>query len=90
MKILYLTKYPRNAASSRLRSYQYFPYLEKNGFNVTVSPLFNEKYINQLYAKQPISKVNLIRCYLRRFLILFTIKKFDKIVIEKELFPLFF
>jgi glycosyltransferase involved in cell wall biosynthesis len=90
MKILYLTKYPRNAASSRLRSYQYFPYLEKNGFKVTVSPLFNEKYINQLYAKQPISKVNLISCYFKRFLILFTIKKFDKIVIEKELFPYFF
>ena len=60
MKVLYLTKYPRNAASSRLRSYQYFPYLEKNGFKVTVSPLFNEKYITQLYAKEPISKINFL------------------------------
>ena len=90
MKVLYLTKYPRNAASSRLRSYQYFPYLEKNGFKVTVSPLFNEKYITQLYAKEPISKINLISCYYRRFMVLLTIKKFDKIVIEKELFPYFF
>lgn len=90
MKVLYLTKYPRNAASSRLRSYQYFPYLEKNGFKVTVSPLFNEKYISQLYAKQPISKINLISCYFKRVMVLLTIKKFDKVVIEKELFPYFF
>lgn len=90
MKVLYLTKYPRNAASSRLRSYQYFPYLEKNGFQVTVSPLFNEAYINQLYAKQPISKINLINCYLKRLIVLFSIKKYDTIVIEKELFPYFF
>ncbi|NGF56541.1 hypothetical protein G5B00_08430 [Parapedobacter sp. SGR-10] len=33
MKILYLTKYSRNAGSSRLRSYQYFPFLEEQGLS---------------------------------------------------------
>lgn len=90
MKVLYLTKYNRIGASSRLRSYQFFPLLEKEGIAITVQPFFNEKYLNCLYSKQPISKFLIFSFYLNRFLTLFTIHKYDKIVIEKELFPYFF
>jgi len=90
MKILYLTKYSRNGASSRLRSYQYFPLLEKEGLLVTVKPFFDEDYLNNLYSKKKISNLKLVYYYLKRFSILFTIVNYDKVVIEKELFPYFF
>lgn len=90
MKVLYLTKYSRNGASSRLRSYQYFPLLEKEGIAVTVKPFFDEYYLNTLYAKKKTPKLKLATFYLKRFFVLFTLHKYDKVVIEKELFPYFF
>ena len=63
MKILYLTKYSKNGASSRLRSYQYFSLLNKEGIAVTVKPLFDENYLNQLYAKKKITKINLSKFF---------------------------
>lgn len=86
MKILYFTKYSRNAGSSRLRSFQYFPYLEKAGFEVEVSPLFSESYLVRLYAGESTLREAVLG-YGKRFLKLLTAGKFDKIVIEKELFP---
>jgi|SRR5690606_38070049 len=86
MKILYFTKYSRNAGSSRLRSYQYFPYLESAGFQVAVSPLFSEKYLQKLYAGKS-TKMEAVKGYLNRFFALFSVFNYDKIVIEKELFP---
>jgi len=90
MKVLYLTKYSRNGASSRLRSYQYFPLLEKEGILVTVKPFFDEYYLNTLYAKKKIPKIKLATFYFKRFFVLFSLYKYDKVVIEKELFPYFF
>src|SRR5690606_37058873 len=86
MRILYFTKYSRNAGSSRLRSYQYFPYLEAEGMEVEVSPLFSEAYLHQLYAGKS-TKKEAVKGYLRRFLKIFSLGNYDKIIIEKELFP---
>lgn len=86
MKVLYFTKYSRNAGSSRLRSYQYFPFLEKQGIKVEVSPLFSETYLQKLYAGES-TKSEALKGYLKRFLKLFSVRKYDKVVIEKELFP---
>ncbi len=90
MKILYLTKYSKNGASSRLRSYQYFSHLNKEGIAVTIKPFFNENYLNHLYAKKKITNISLLKFYLRRLITLFSVYKYDIIVIEKELFPYFF
>lgn len=90
MKVLYLTKYSRNGASSRLRSYQYFPFLDNEGINITVKPLFDESYLDKLYARQNISKISIIGFYMRRFVVLFSAHKYDRMVIEKEIFPYFF
>ena len=90
MKVLYLTKYSRKGASSRLRSYQYFPFLEAADIYVTVKPFFDEYYIDMIYAKKKINPFKLLRYYFSRFLTLLTLSKYDKIVIEKELFPYFF
>lgn len=74
------------AGSSRMRSYQYFPYLEKAGMKVTVKPFFDDDYLKDFYAgKKNISTV--IKSYLRRFFVLFSVFKYDRVVIEKEIFP---
>jgi len=86
MKILYLTKYTRMAGSSRMRSYQYFPYLEEEGWKVTVKPFFDDAYLKDFYAgKKNVPAV--LKSYIRRFLVLFTVFGYDQIVIEKEIFP---
>lgn len=76
------------AGSSRMRSYQYFPLLEKEGFKITASPFFDDKYLSDFYKgkKNPFS---VIQSYFRRLFALFTVFKYDGIVIEKELFPYF-
>ena len=87
MKVLYFTKYIRKGASSRMRSYQFHPFLMERGIEIDNSPLFNEQYLEELYGKKGTSKANVFKCYLNRFFTLFTVFKYDKIVIEKELFP---
>lgn len=85
-KVLYFTKYSRNAGSSRLRSFQYFPFLEAAGFQVELSPLFGEKYLNQLYAGHSTNQ-EALKGYVKRFLKIFSAGKYEVVVIEKELFP---
>lgn len=86
MKILYFTKYSRLGASSRLRSYQFFPFLEKKGFIITVKPLFDDNYLKKKYLKKNLW-FEIVCSYFKRFISLFQLFKYDKIVIEKELFP---
>lgn len=86
MKVLYLTKYSRNAGSSRLRSYQYFPFLESQGLQIEVSPLFSEQYLQNLYSGRS-TKKEALKGYVRRFFKLLMVRKYDKLVVEKELFP---
>ena len=86
MRILYLTKYTRMAGSSRMRSFQYFLYLEKAGLEVIVKPFFDDAYLKDFYAgKKNLGSV--LKSYLRRFIVLLSVLKFDKVVIEKEIFP---
>ncbi|WP_460759175.1 glycosyltransferase family 4 protein [Niabella terrae] len=73
-------------ASSRLRSYQYIPLLETEGIEICVKPFFNEKYLRKLYAGK-IPYLSIIKAYFRRFLVIFSVYKYDKLVIEKEIFP---
>lgn len=87
MKILVLTKYPRMGASSRLRTLQYLPLLEKQGFEFTVQSLFDENHLESFYSHQKRSKSAIGKLYFKRLLTLFTIKSYDGIWIEKEMFP---
>ena len=88
-QIVYFTKYARNGASSRLRSYQYIDLLQNEpNVKITVQNLFPASYIKNLYANSSTKKIALLG-YLKRLLFLFTVFKYDKIIIEKELFPYF-
>lgn len=87
MKILLLTKYSELGASSRLRNYQYLPWLRANGFDITVAPLLDDEYVRRLYTRQPANYARIVLQYLRRVWHLQAARRFDLLWIEKEIFP---
>lgn len=86
MKILLLTRYPRNGASSRMRFYQYEPFLRAAGMEVEISPLFTEEYVSELQQGRRHAKEYLPR-YIARAFDLIGARNFDVIWIEKEALP---
>ncbi|KDD69733.1 glycosyltransferase involved in cell wall biosynthesis [Pseudomonas sp. BT76 TE3572] len=89
MKVLLLSKYSRLGASSRLRFLQYIPSLEEGGVEVVVQCLFDDTYLKSLYSSGKRPVLRSVYCYLVRFFALFTVRKYDVIWIEKEVFPYF-
>lgn len=89
MKVLFLTKYTRKGASSRLRTFQYLPYLVQNNIEVNVSPFFDDKYLEEVYRRGRHNKWFALKSFLRRLRVLLSVKMYDKVVIEKEVFPYF-
>ena len=87
MKILLLSRYSRLGASSRIRSYQYLPYLGLNGVQVSIAPFFDSKYLIDLYAKRPRSLITILRSYIRRLTFLLKSGSFDMLWIEYEILP---
>ncbi|SMC99461.1 glycosyltransferase family 4 protein [Chryseobacterium sp. YR221] len=86
-KILFFTKYSPMGASSRLRSFQFFPSLEEKKYVVHHSSLLGNKYLGALYRNEKTKSMYLILGYLKRLYTLLSVKKYDIVVIEKELFP---
>ena len=86
-RILALTKYGRMGASSRLRTYQYVPYWEENGFAVSVKPLFSNDYLEKKYNGS-FFYGKAIKGYLRRYFSLLDTSDYTLVWIEKELFPM--
>ncbi len=87
MKILVLSKYPRMGASSRLRTLQYLPLLEQQGFEFTVRSLFDQTYLENLYGKGSRSRLAIFKYYTKRLLKLFSVGRYDLVWIEYEIFP---
>ena len=88
MKILFLTKYTDLGPSSRMRTFQYLQYYKDAGIEYAVQPFFNDLYLKGFYNGKR-NYVNVVFCYLKRLALFFTVIKYDKIYIEKELFPYF-
>ena len=88
MHILALTRYDRLGSSSRVRFYQYFPYLKAQGVDILCEPFFNDEYVRNLYAGQAASPRNVFWAYVRRLAVLARSSSFDLLWIEKELLPL--
>jgi glycosyltransferase involved in cell wall biosynthesis len=86
MKVLLFSRYGQLGASSRVRSFQYLPYMRKKGVSVSVSSFFSDAYISALYSGDSIWK-HVLKAYLSRVLKLFLVRKYDLIIIEKEIFP---
>lgn len=87
--VLFLTKYARNGASSRYRTFQYLPCLEQAGIRCEVRPLFDEAYLVHRYASGRGNMGDILRAFVRRLAALVTARRFDLAVIEYELLPYF-
>lgn len=85
-KILILTRYDDLGASSRVRIYQYLPYLDKESV-FTISPFFSNKIIDDLYRQKKRNYFLILLAYIKRIIILSKSSSFDVIWIEKEVFP---
>lgn len=90
MKILFLSRYGRLGASSRIRLYQYFSYLEAHEIEVNAFPLMDDDFLRGCYAGEGIPKGKVAYAYVRRAAVLIRAvlsSKYDLIWLEKELFP---
>lgn len=87
MRILTLTRYERLGSSSRVRFYQYFPYLESHGLEITSAPFFNDEYVQSIYTGRTVSATTVFAAYVRRSLAVFKSGGYDLLWVEKELFP---
>lgn len=81
-----LSRYARLGASSRMRCYQYLPWLEAAGINVTLTPLFSDAYVHGLQRNSK-SPLEVLRAYAGRVQALLASRKFDLLWIEKETLP---
>lgn len=85
-RILALPRYGRQGASSRLRIWQYVPWLEAAEMEVEVRPLLPDSYIEELQAGRR-DMLQLVRAYWRQASSLMRSRRFDLLWIEKELLP---
>jgi glycosyltransferase involved in cell wall biosynthesis len=87
--IIFFTKYTEKGPSSRYRSYQYRDSFKKE-FNIIYYPLFNDRYINNLYTNNGINYFQILIAYCFRILqVLKHIGTKRIVFIEYELLPYF-
>jgi glycosyltransferase involved in cell wall biosynthesis len=84
--ILFFSRYARLGSSSRLRLYQYLPYLRDAGVDVTLAPLFGDDYVRGLYGGK-IAKLAVLKAYVARLGLMLKAGRFDAVWVEKEMLP---
>lgn len=85
--ILFLTRYDQQGASTRYRFLQFFPFLEECGFRCTYAPLLDDSYLETRYSGRAGVLPHVVRGALLRLKEVLRARKYDLVVIEKELFP---
>ena len=81
-----LSRYGRLGASSRMRFYQYLPWLEAAGISITAAPLFSDGYVRGLQQNTK-NLLEAARAYAGRVQALLGSRQFDLLWIEKEALP---
>lgn len=88
MRVLALTRYDLRAASARQRMGIYADAFGKAGIDLVISPLFSNRYVDNISTRAHWRGPEIVRGYLRRFRALFTeIPKADVIWVQYEIFP---
>ena len=90
LKVLFLTRYPYEGASSRYRVYQYFPYLESLGVRCTCQSFMNSEMYKLYFSSGNIVRKSwhFLRAMLRRLDVLRHYRDYDIIYMQRELFPI--
>jgi len=86
-KMLLLPRYTAKGPSSRVRFYQYLPYLVEAGWHVQAEPFFNDSYIEALFTQRPINFLAVMANYAHRFQVALNSAKYDLIWMQYELLP---
>lgn len=89
MKILFLTRFGQQGASSRMRSFQFLPVLADLGIDYVTSPLFDDVMLLRKYQHGGYNFFALLSAYWRRICALMRAHQFDLVWIEKEALPWF-
>jgi glycosyltransferase involved in cell wall biosynthesis len=87
MRLLILTLYSYDGASSRYRFYQNLPLLESYDIETTVQFLFSDSYVKKIGQHKSPQYLKIISSYLKRITFLISNSSFDLVFIEKELMP---
>jgi hypothetical protein len=87
MRVAALTKYDREAASTRQRILQYAPSLAEHGIELRHYPLLDDAYVRSLATGGKWSRTALIASYIRRLASLLKGVECDLIWVHLELFP---
>lgn len=88
MKVLALTRYGREGASSRVRFLQFLPALTAAGLEVTVHPLWDARHLQRFYGEGRRSAALALARYSRRGVDLVReLRRHQVAWIEGELFP---
>ena len=87
MRIAALTKYDREAASTRQRILQYTPSLAERGIELRHYPLLDDAYVRSLATGEKWSRTALLRSYAGRLTKLMKGLTCDLIWVHLELFP---
>ncbi|MCO4303045.1 glycosyltransferase family 4 protein [Riemerella anatipestifer] len=88
-KILLLSKYGVAGPSSRYRSYNYYPYFQKEGLDIEFKPLFDDDYIKKIYNNRSfyLFFLQLLAVLKRIIFLLKNYRRYDAFIIEKDMFP---
>lgn len=89
MEILLLSKYSKIGASTRLRTMQFIPHLEVAGISVFQQSLFDDSYLQKIYAKQRVPLFLLGKLFFERIVTIIKATSYDLVWIEYELIPYF-
>jgi glycosyltransferase involved in cell wall biosynthesis len=87
LTVAMLTRYAQLGASSRVRFFQFAPWLERRGIALQAFPLFDDGYLRTLYAHGTRRRADVLRAYAGRLLACRRAADHDLVWIEKELFP---
>jgi glycosyltransferase involved in cell wall biosynthesis len=87
MRVLALTRYTSLGPSSRVRFYQYIPYLNSSGVEIQVAPMLGDDYVRNLFSGKRQSLSALVKAYMSRIGSLLKCRSFDLLWIEKEVLP---
>lgn len=87
IRCLVLSRYGTRGASSRIRFAQYFHLLASYGIQCHFSPLLEDGYLLRRYANNLLRYIDVFTGYVKRLGTLLSVRQFDVIWIEAELFP---
>ena len=87
MRVLALTKYGAEAASTRQRLLQFAPFLHRHGIEIVTRPLLDDEYVRALAEGRRSSRADIIASYLKRLGTVATARRYDVIWIHFEAFP---